>query len=183
MRPIETEGNFQAKIIQYALNEAESGALAIHIRAHILAHHESGEWLDDTDTEIIAEGDIWIIKKDGTPNEPGVQSLVNHAGWDTCLESIVEETWTPLPCVVTVRSDEYKGVTRHKIAFLNSWSWQPRGNVSKQRARQLQEKYGQELALFRPPDSERPSHPAEVPVPAPAHDYTNYPPGGEQIPF
>ena len=185
-RPCEAEGHYRAKIVDFGLAEFDSGAVAINLKAHLLACRNEAEddWDDISRSEIEAVGQVWIIKKDGTPNETGLQSLVNHAGWNADLGSIIERTWQPMLCQVTVKADEYKGDVRYKIAFVNSWEWAPKGmsNISKKRALELQEKYGAVLKTFRPEPGTRQRHPAEASYePPPQHDYTNYPP--EVIPF
>lgn len=161
-RPCEAEGHYRAKIVDFGLKEFESKAVAVSLRAHLLARlNEEGEWDDISRSEIEATGEVWVVKKDGTINDIGVQALANHAGWDADLASIAEQTWMPLPCLVTVKANEYKGETTFKIAFVNSWEWTPRGmsNISKKRALELQEKYGSALRAFK---SDRPvQHPAE----------------------
>ena len=136
------EGQFRAKIVSYSLKEAASGAVGIHVKCLLTAEPgPSGGWSDCDHME--ADGDIWIIKKDGDTNDRAVESLINHAGWDGNLETIANQGWTPKPCSVTTQRNEYNGEVTYKIGFINAYDSKPQ--MGKDRAAELQRKYGEKL--------------------------------------
>ena len=160
-RPCEAEGHYRAKITEYGLAEMDSGAVCVKLQAHLLQRwNDEGEWEDISKSEIYCRGDIWVLTKSSKVNEPAVQSLVNHAGWDASLESILEQTWQPINCRVDVKKETYKDVDRYKIAFLNAWDKEPGGigNVSRKRLGELQDLYGEELRKFRAAPGTQPAY-------------------------
>lgn len=187
------EGHFKAKIIDYGLKETDSGAVAVTVRAQLLAHYEQTgpeeyDWVDVEDTT--CDGDIWVIcgkAKGNCPNDSAVYSLVNHTGWDAELTSIIEHTWEPRECQVVVKAEEYKGNVYHKIAFLNAYNATPgslMNTVSSKRAKELVEQYGDTLRGFRESSSSVIAATANEDWQPPQHQHhLTYPPGGEDIPF
>ena len=109
---------------------------------------ETGQWDDWGQYEMIAEGTIWVVKKDSSANQPAIESLVKCADWTGNLEDVTSGIWQPTPCQVVVNREVYKEQERFKISFLNEYDRTPGGvgNVSPERAKQLQAKFG---AQFR----------------------------------
>lgn len=191
------EGHYRAKIIDYGLKEMkDSGAVAVTIRCALLARFEqiSGDetgWVEATEPTT-CDGDVWIISnadKRNAPIEVNIQALINHAGWDGELASVVEQTWKPWPCQVTVKGEAYKGRVYYKASFINSWNAEPHSGLNKVTATKLRElelRYGDTLRGYRPDEPVKPPVVAPDPndwqPPAP-RDYLDYPPGGEDIPF
>ncbi len=140
MSQVKQEGVYKARITDFGLIEADSGAVGVSIRTALYER-----WTPDQEWEVCdleAEGTLWIVKKDGSANTPAVESLVNHAGWNGNVLSIFEHTWQPRACQVTVKADTYKNETRYKIAFVNSLNRAPggMGNITKERAQAIQSK-------------------------------------------
>jgi len=178
MQPCDREGVFKATITEYGLSEMESGAVGVNIRASLLSMWKPGEdyWEDWAQYEMEAEGTIWILKKDNKgPNDLGVKSLIEFAGWDGDVASITNATWQTLPCQVVVKRDEYNGQTRYKIAFINAVDQVPGGlnRVSPDRAKALSTQYGSQFRAIaanvsRNKSSAIPGVPATPPAPPPA---------------
>lgn len=144
---VQAEGFYRVKITEFGLKEMQTGAVAISLKAKLLECWQNEEWVDWGRFDQEAEGDVWIIKKDGMTNDGAVESLAKWAGWDGDIESIIKATWQPLHCQVQIKSEEYLGKTRCKIAFINDWNRLPKAmtNVTNERAMQLQEKFGKGL--------------------------------------
>lgn len=200
MQPVDRAGIFKAKITGYGLTESEKGAVGIVLKAELtdLWDPTNKEWYPWAQYEQEAEGAIWIVKKDGTINQLGADSLIKCAGWDGNLESITGETWQPTPVQVAIDSDEYNGKTRFRINFVNPFDRTPgmMSTVSADKARELQNRFGGLLRAIAgnarrngatpngaPPPPARPASPAPPPPPvgAGARPGDDYP--GEEIPF
>lgn len=143
------EGVFQAEITDYGLKDQESGAVAIPIRALLTGiwNQEAQAFEPWAEYEMYASGDMYVVKKDGSLNQGQVQSLTRNAGWDGTFTSIVDHTWQPTPVSVVVKADEYKGVTRYRIAFINAYDAVPGqfGSIDPEKAKALQARFGGEL--------------------------------------
>lgn len=150
--PCDREGSFRAEITEYGLKEADSGAVAVTIRVHLLEMYSDGQWEDWRQYDVEAFGDVWIVKKDnGGLNAKAVESLMRHTGWNGDIDSIVHGTWQPTPCQVAIKADTYENVTRYRVSFINDYDRVPGavGNVTEDKAKQLASKFGPELrALY-----------------------------------
>lgn len=139
---VNKEGSYRGQITSYGLFEADSGAVALKIEAQVVEVWEDGEWKAyPQDAEVVALGSIWLIKKDGSLNTPQIEALVGYCEWDGDLASLVRETWKPTPCSFVVNHDEYKGVERYKISWVNAFDSSPSsgaaGNVDDIRGGEL----------------------------------------------
>ena len=188
-QPCDREGTFQAQIESYGLREVDSGAISVTINARLLALWDGQQWEPWDNYDMVAEGDIWIVKKDGQPNQNGIESLVKFAGWDGDMISIPSMGWQPTPCQVVVKRDDYKDQTRYKIAFINDHDRRPgaMSNVDATKAKDLQNRYGAQLRAIvgnarrngpapnagapkpPPPPKEKPEH-MTIPTAGPAED-------------
>lgn len=142
------EGTFRANITGYGLRDADgSNSVAVTLQARLLEMWDGQEWQEWEQYDMEAIGDIWIIKKDGSPNTHGVESLVRHAGWDGSIEAIVNTTWQPAKCQVVIKPDEYKGEVRYRIEFVNSYDRVPGqvSTVSPEKGRDLASRHGAAL--------------------------------------
>jgi|WetSurMetagenome_2_1015567.scaffolds.fasta_scaffold94728_3 hypothetical protein len=148
-QPINQEGAFRGLITEYALFEPKSGAVGLNIKAaiHEAWDEENQAWGDWREFEVEAEGCIWIIKKDGSINEEGAESVVKFSGWNGDLATVTDGTWKPRACAFTVKKDVYKDQTRFRIAYVNDPERIPggMGNVSPERAKELSMKYGSQF--------------------------------------
>lgn len=149
---IQQEGTFRGRIVDFALRKANEGhALALQIRCKIdESYLPSPEdvwevWKGEWDYE--AEGRVWLIKKDGAPNDVQISSLVEAAGWDGNFLSLINGTFAPQPIQFDVQQDEYKGVVRYRISWIRPYDASPRGggNVDPDAARMLDAQYGAQI--------------------------------------
>lgn len=146
---IDREGTFQGLILEYGLREEKSGSLAVTVRARLdrIWDSETEIWQDWQEYEMEADGFLYIIKKNGEPNNGQIESLVKFAGWDGTIASISESTWHPTPCQFSIEANEYQGKTTYRIAYINENNRIPGqlGNVSADKLKALEVKYGASL--------------------------------------
>lgn len=196
MQQVDREGTFRAQITSYGLKEMDSGSVSVAIRAKLTEWFSDGEWHPWVDFDMEAEGDCWIIKKDGSVNEGQAKSLMQHAGWDGNVVSVVNETWQPTPCQVSVVRDDYQGKVRFKISFVNDYNRTPGAlsNVTADKANDLQTRFGSQLRAIAgnikrtaAPANGRPAAPPPAAVRNPPPDPHAIPVAGESqgedIPF
>lgn len=126
---VDREGTFRATITEYGLQRADSGAVGVIIKATLTEMWDGGEqvWIPWAEYDQECVGTLWVIKKDGHINEGPVKSLCQFANWDGDFDSINAKTWQATPCQVTVEPDEYKGVVRYRIGFVNDFNRVPGG--------------------------------------------------------
>jgi hypothetical protein len=189
--PLAQIGTFRGQITSYGINSAESGAVAINITVGITEIFHEGEWFDWTAENMEVSGDIWVVKKDNTINEKQVRALVDFAGWDGSFVSVSSGTWQPTPVQISVDEDTYKNVTRYKISWVNAYDSTPGGgNVSPEKAKEFQTRYGSQLRALvgsaktaaTSPATGKPTKPAVKPKAAPAPaEQLPLPPRGEQL--
>lgn len=153
---VDREGTFRGTIVEYGLKEMDSGSIAVSIKAQLTEFFSDEEgWVDWTQYDVEAQGDVWVIKKDKTINQRAADSLVKFAGWDGTFTSINQGAWHPMPCQFTIKGEapnEYHADTKYSIAFVNDFGRTPGGNLSNvdaDRAKQLEGQYGSQMrALF-----------------------------------
>lgn len=174
MVPIDRPGAFRANITSFAVKEMDSGAIAVAITAELMSMYSESEgaWHQWPGGGYECSGDVWIVKKKesgGGINENGVRSLVDFAGWDGNIESVVNATWKPTPCVVIVQESEYKGQKSLKIAFVNDYNRTPgaQGNVDAAKAKALQSQYGAQFRALAANKQRNGTPPANRPAPPP----------------
>lgn len=144
------EGDFRAEILEYGLQKADSGAVGVRMCFRLTAmwNTESQQWDDWSQWNVVAWGSQWIIKKDQKVNTRTVESLSRNCGWDGSLGSIVNNTWEPTPCQVSVKAEEYEGNTSHRVAFVNPFDRIPGanvGNVDIDGLKALEQQFGSSL--------------------------------------
>lgn len=146
---INQPGTFRGKIVEYGVQEADSGAAAVTLTVLIEEqwNQDSKEWDNWREYEAIAHGSVWVIKKDGSLNEKSIKNLSDCAGWDGSFTSLLMETWQPKGIQISVKADEYKGTVRHRISWINGYDSNPEsgGNITEERAKELEAKYGPKL--------------------------------------
>lgn len=198
MNAIDREGVFRAIIEEYGLKQVDSGSVAVAIRCKLTEWWDqaNGLWMPWSEYEMEAEGDVWIVKKDGSVNEKAAESLMRHADWDGDIESIMSNKWQPTPIQVQINRDVYKDQVRFKIAFVNNHDRTPgaMSNVRPDQAALLSNKYGSQFRAIAgnarrngvPSALGGPAKPP-APAPAPAKTGPTPPPAtneyGEEIPF
>jgi hypothetical protein len=151
------EADCRVDILEYALKEMDSGAIAVSIRCRVLEWYGVPEgggesvWFDWRENLEEVSGDIWIVSGKDKVNkllDKAVQSLVRHAGWDGTMESIANGEWKPTPCQVSVKKETYKDNAYFKASFINDYNRTPgalAAGVKPEKAKELQNKYGSQL--------------------------------------
>jgi hypothetical protein len=87
---------------------------------------EQREWTDWAPYDHRAFASVWIIKRDGTPNERALQNLVESLGWNGDIDDLNRtDTWTPNPCQLTVEENTYDGKTTLRVNWINPYNAQP----------------------------------------------------------
>lgn len=168
--PVDREATFNATITDFGLKEMDSGAIAIAIRCTLDEIWNGEGWQPWSEYDMEAEGDLWIVKKDNQGiNDGAAKSLIANAGWDGNLESIADGTWQPSRCSVSIKRDEYKGVGRFKISFVNPLNKIPGGlsNVDSTKAKSLQARYGPQFRALAGNTQRNESPPTGTPAPPP----------------
>lgn len=102
---------------------AQSGAIAAVVKFIAIEMYENGQWIDwNYGQEIYCR--VWIVKKDGTVNQNGVNTLKNVLGWDGDMQSF-GTGWNVPACQVTVEAEEYKGETQYRGSWINAYDADP----------------------------------------------------------
>ncbi len=143
---LEWAGTARGTILEYGLSQVESGAVAVNLVAKVdeCWDADANAWVDYRSHDYRVRGDIWIVKKDGKPNQAQAQALIDFAGWDGSLEAITNGTWQPTPCSFVINEDTYKDVTRYRVSWLNAYDRTPGaiGNMTPDKVKVLQAQYG-----------------------------------------
>ena len=147
--PLTQAGTYRGDVTDYSLQKYDSGAQAIRLTVLVkeVWNGEDDEWQDCTGWDMETKGNVFIVKKDGTINSRGAESLIQHAGWPGDVMAVLNRTWQPTPIQVTVGEEEYKGEVSYRINWINEYDRKPgSGNVSPEEAQRLQDRHG---AAFR----------------------------------
>jgi hypothetical protein len=149
MQDVAQEGNFRGRIVKYGIREEKSGSIGVSVQFLVddIWDAEAKAWADWREYEVLAEGCLYIIKKDKAVNQGQVDALVKFAGWDGDLMSIWGQTWVTKPCAFTVECDEYENVQRFRVGFLNPYESIPGqfGSITEDRAKALASQYGSQF--------------------------------------
>jgi hypothetical protein len=201
MTPFQYKADCRVEIVEYALKEMQSGAVAVSIRCKVLEWYGVPEgggepvWFDWREQNQEVSGDIWIVSGADKGNkilDRAVKSLVNYAGWDGAMESVADGTWRPTPCQVAVNPETYNEQTYYKASFVNDWNRTPGAlaeGVKPEQAKVLQAKYGSQLRAIvgnkmrnqaPPPAANKPTAPPKPTNSAPKRETV---PPGDDIPF
>ena len=109
MRRLDRPGIFKARLLNWAVRTADSGAVAVAAEYLILAQLDGSEWIDWSGAEEHSVfGDTYVVKKDGTVHTSGVEQLVAALGWNGDLRSVVGRP-PDVVVQVTVKEEEYQG--------------------------------------------------------------------------
>lgn len=143
------EGHVRGVITEYGLSEVGSGAVVVNFAVKVSDYWDSDSdtWVDCAESDYQVKGSVWIVKKDKSLNVAQVQTLIDHAGWDGNLETIVAGTWQPTPCSMTIQKETYKDQERYQASFLNDFNRVPgsMGTMTAEGVKALQAQYGSSL--------------------------------------
>lgn len=120
-------------------------------------------------------GTIWVIGKEGKPNQNGIEQLVKSLGWDGDLRSVLG----PVPdvvCQIQVKEEVFEGNTQLKVAWINPEDFVPSpGGASSDEVTQLSTQFGSLLRAAAagakrasPSKPAAPAPKAQAPAPPPA---------------
>ena len=128
MPQVDRAGIFKAAPpTEYALEKSKEGAWGVRFRFDLTHYLNGSEWVDWSVYGQHAYGTVWFIRKDGKPNDRGVETLRDVLGWDGNPDSIENKTWQPPACQVVVKADEYDGKTRFRVEWINPLDHQGAG--------------------------------------------------------
>lgn len=121
--PIDRTGDFRGQIVWSAVKKYDSGAVAIHVVARVDGawNYDTEEWEDWREYDMEAEGFLFVIGKNGAPNQTQVEALCKHAGWNGSYAAIAREEWKPPACQFSIEENTYKDKTSYRIAWLNAY--------------------------------------------------------------
>lgn len=152
MTPVDREGQFRAKIIEYGIRTVDSGAIAVVLRAHLTEKWEGDQWIPWAEYQQDASGDVWVVKKNGEVSQDSAENLMRCTGWDGSFSSISNNTWQPTDCQVQISKDEYKGNVRYRINYVNAFDRDPAGGmapIGDDKVRDLENRFGASLRAIR----------------------------------
>jgi len=149
MNRLDRPGVFKARPVAMGLKNGSEGSksAAVWIEFQIEAQLDGTEWTswaEYEDHSII--GDFWIIKKDGSINQPTVARLAEVLDWDGNPDTICGNP-PDIPVQITVGEETYNGQTRLKVQWLNPVDYQ--GGVASATPEQVKQINAQFGSLLR----------------------------------
>lgn len=146
-RELDREGTFRGRIIEYGLQESDSGSVGINVKCVIdeAYNFETESWEDWREFEFECFGYVNLVKKDGKSNDKSAENLCKCAGWNGSLGDVALGGWKPDPIQFTTKADTYKDKTSFKVDYINQFDRIPGGgikSVDPDKAKTLQAKYG-----------------------------------------
>jgi len=141
--PMAEPGRYQARPTSWSIYESqnsESRGISIQYQCTLRLDVERDEYVPTEGPPKGAEGTVWIIGRDGTPNQRGIRDLARVFGWNGDLEQFAADSgWRPKDCEITVVEEEYNGKKRLKVAWINELGSKGR---TKDTAKRLMSAYG-----------------------------------------
>lgn len=147
-QPIDRTGNFRGRIVDFGIQEYDTGSVAIVVTAAIDEAWNGASWDDWRESQVEVRGYLFIIKKDGTTNAKQVEALCKFADWDGTISSVENKTWVPKPCSFLVGEKTYNDVTTFQISFINDYESSPGAGLARlgsDRIKQLEARFGSSL--------------------------------------
>jgi hypothetical protein len=144
MKRLDREGVFKARLVGMGLKPStETQSVAVWLEFQITAQQDGAEWTDWTayeDHSIV--GYFYIVKKDGTVNEPVVANLVEVIDWNGDPDTIVGDP-PDIPVQITVGQETYNGKTTLKVQWLNPVDYQGGvKNATPEEVQQIKKQFG-----------------------------------------
>lgn len=195
MQAVDREGQFRAKILEYGIRPADSGAVAVSLHVHLTELWSGDQWHPWAEYQMEAFGDVWVVKKNGEVSQDAAENLMRCTGWDGSFASISNKTWKPTDCQVAISKDEYKGQVRYRINFVNAFDRDPSGGMSTvpdDKIRELENRFGASLRAIRgnimrnqpaAPANGKPTAPPAPPAAAAPHPASAAAQSADGIPF
>ena len=197
---IEREGTFRGEIIETGVKQfdgKQSVAATMLVRILEQWNFDDGEWLDWSQYgEYVAQGDVWVVGKDGKPLESNVGRLKATIGWTGTFATLQANGYVGQRLQFTVEGEEYKDQDWFKIGFVDPWGRTPggmAGTLDTSAVEGLDARYGGAMrAIGGPPPAGKPAAPPNAPRPTPPVDApeseaepvdAGQGPGGGGVPF
>lgn len=186
--PLDRPGRFRCLGgAQYWLRDSKSSSsVAVVFAFEISAWLDptTGKWVDWMPYEQAIEGELYVIKTDGSVNQRALQTMRDVLGWNgdfTVLEQ--PGAWNTSPCQIEVENETYNNRTRLRVKWINPHDWDGGGRRAEAGlASRLAAQHGAAVrAMFggSPAASPPPARPVGPTPPAPPVSPT-YPPRGDQ---
>lgn len=182
MANLNAAGTFKAVPTDWSLQEGADGkGLSVAIRWRVIAMRmNDGSWEDWSTYEVTSiVGYSTLIKKDGTPNDRGIEDLCRAIGWRGTLDEIDQ----PPPyreAEIVCEFEEYKGAQTLRVKWVNPIGGGALKKLDPMRAKALRTQYGSSIRAIasRVP---KPVDPAgAVPAQAPASEPPFVPEPGQE---
>lgn len=192
MEMVDRPGDYRGVVEDYGVRKTDkSKSVGINLLMRIteMYDHENQTWID-WDYQHHVYGTIWVIKKDGTPNDNGVKSAVEALDWDGSFTSLSAKTWNPSDCSFTVIEKEWEGTKSLEVSFFNEFDRTPGGGMKQldeAEVKAIQAQYGSPLrglaAQFKRNKAvpEAGSKPAAPPRPKKPEPVSSIP--ADEVPF
>lgn len=116
MKPIDSAGMFRGEVVGWACKTLPSGDPVVSVRIEIDAVLAGGDW-ERLGERRSCQGDFFVVKKTGAPNEKVVEMLCTVLGWGG---SFAELAYPPPRTQVAVEivDRDYKGKTYYQANWL-----------------------------------------------------------------
>ena len=166
MHDLDRMGRFRVEPTKWSIREAPSGAVGVGITFLVLEQWdtEKGQWTDWSEFEPYeVRGTWWVVKRNGSISQNGVDQLSSVFGWDGTLETI-RQSPPRGRAQVQVTHDEYKGKVEFRAEWLHGYDADPTGSsgsVDEARGKELDTRFG---SLLRAAASSAPKSKSPVPV-------------------
>lgn len=167
MMKLDRSGIFKARPVAMGVQTAkESRSVAVWIEFLITDQLDGTEWQSwAVYEEHSITGYFWVVKRDGTINNPTVENLALVLDWDGNLESIGGDP-PDIPVQITVQEDTYKDRTSLKVAWLNAADSQPKAvTASPEQVKQINSQFGSLLRAAAGAARKTKTKPAGKPAP------------------
>ena len=148
MHDLDRMGRFRVEPTEWSVREAPSGAVGVGISFLVIEEWDTDqeEWRDWREFEPYrVRGTWWVVKRDGSISQNGVDQLSSTFGWDGTLETIRQSGKPRGRAQVQVTPDEYRGKTEFRAEWLHGWDADPTssaGGVNEARGKELDTRFG-----------------------------------------
>lgn len=109
---VDRAGAYRGEVIDYGLKEHKKEGSVSYSLNVVVALHEfwdapNEQWLDWRESDLVANGYLNVVQKNGKWNESQVTTIMEHGGWDGSFASLYDQTWKPTPCQFDVKWNDF----------------------------------------------------------------------------
>jgi hypothetical protein len=142
-RALDREGIFKAVPFKWDVQKAQSGAVAVSMGFEIKAQLDGSEWIDWSEYDAHhVYGSWWVVKRDGSVNQPAVEQLASCLGWTGRLSDVGGDA-PEIVVQITVKEETFEGKTRIKATWMNPEDYVPEGiGASDDEVREIEARFG-----------------------------------------